>query len=343
MKIKKLELQKALEIIRPGLAGKEVIEQSTSFIFTDEHVVTYNDEISIRHPIKGLNIEGAVHAEEFYRLLAKIPNEEFEMQIVKNELQIKAGRLRAGLTLQSEVKLPLSELGTLKNWKSLPEYFCECIKFVMNCTSRDMSRPVLTCIHINKDGVIEASDNYRIVRWNVDEQLPYTFLLPATSAVELVKLKPTHITTTQGWVHFKTTEDTIFSCRVFDEKFPDVTPFLKVEGIPIRLPRDIGNILDRANVFATRDHILDEEVTVTLVKNNLKIRSESDVGWLEEEAHVRYNDEPLKFTLAPYQLKNILAETLSCTLGENRLRFESSAGWIYITTLKQKVEQDIPF
>ena len=47
MKINKKELQEALERVKPGLASRELIEQSTSFAFMRDRVVTYNDEISI--------------------------------------------------------------------------------------------------------------------------------------------------------------------------------------------------------------------------------------------------------------------------------------------------------
>ena len=67
MKVNKEKLRQALEIVRPGLANKEVIEQATSFAFMDGRVVTYNDEISISHPVEGIEIEGAVKADQLYQ------------------------------------------------------------------------------------------------------------------------------------------------------------------------------------------------------------------------------------------------------------------------------------
>ena len=63
MQINRQNLQKALEIVKPGLSNKEIIEQTTSFAFIDGKVVTYNDEISICHPVEGLTLEGAVKAD----------------------------------------------------------------------------------------------------------------------------------------------------------------------------------------------------------------------------------------------------------------------------------------
>ena len=54
IKVNRVELKEALERVRPGLASKDIIDQATSFAFLKDRVVTYNDEISISHPVKGL-------------------------------------------------------------------------------------------------------------------------------------------------------------------------------------------------------------------------------------------------------------------------------------------------
>ena len=54
------------------LANRELIEQSTSFAFMKNLVVTYNDEISITHPVEGLNLTGAIKADEFYKKGEKV-------------------------------------------------------------------------------------------------------------------------------------------------------------------------------------------------------------------------------------------------------------------------------
>ena len=92
MKINKAELQNALEKVKPGLAGKELIEQSTSFSFVNNRVVTYNDEISISHPVKGLEIKGAVKAQALYSFLGKVKKEEIDVEYEDNQIIIKTGR-----------------------------------------------------------------------------------------------------------------------------------------------------------------------------------------------------------------------------------------------------------
>lgn len=332
--MKKTNLQKALEIVKPGLASKEMIEQSTSFAFMEGRVVTYNDEISISHPVEGLEIEGAVQAEELYKLLNKLKKDEIEITIKKSEIILKSGRTKAGLTLHEEVKLPLEEIGKMSKWKKLPENFLRHVKFAMAACSCDMSKPVLTCVHINED-VIEGSDSFRIARCQLKEEMPVkTFLIPATSAMEVIRLGPTKIAEGEGWIHFQTGEETVLSCRIFEDKFPDCTQFMKIKGVSIVFPKSLNEVLDRAEVFAHRDHFLDETITINLQDKRLKVASESESGWFEEDINFKYDGNPVTFAITPYLLKDILAETQACILGENRLKFEGE-GWEYLSMLKK--------
>ena len=336
--MKKQHLLTALETVKPGLAAKEMIEQSTSFAFMNGRVVTYNDEISVSHPVKDLEIEGAIQAEELHKLLTRLKEDEIEVKIKGGELLLKSGKTEAGLTLQKEITLPLEEIGKTGKWKDLPEDFLSYVRRAMATCSNDMSRPVLTCVHVSKEGVIEGSDSFRITRCRLEEEMPVEeFLLPASAAIQVIRIKPTKIATGDGWIHFKTEEDTILSCRVFEDEFPDTAPFLKVEGMEIVLPKQIDEILDRAAVFAKRDHFLDEIVTITIGDNHILVSSKSDAGWFKEPARMRYSDKPITFSITPYLLQDILKETNVCVMCEDRLKFEG-AGWEHITTLRENAE-----
>src|SRR6056297_2653647 len=241
MKINKQELIKALEIVRAGLANKEMIEQSTSFAFMDGKVVTYNDEISISHPVPDLELTGAVKANELYQLLNKTEKEEIQFDSTESEIRIRAGRAKAGITLQEEVNLPLDELGSQGKWRKVPPQLIQALKFTLFSCSNDMSKPVLTCIHVNKNGSLaESSDNYRLTRHNLGGKLPVkSFLIPASSVKKLIKYPISHIAEGQGWVHFKTEDGTIFSCRTFEDNYPDTSNMWEIEGEEIELPKSI--------------------------------------------------------------------------------------------------------
>ena len=150
MKINKTELQKALEKVKPGLSNKELVEQSTSFAFMGGRIVTYNDEISISHPVKDLNVTGAVKTQSLYAFLGKNKRDEIILEWEENQVVIKAGRSKAGLVLEQEIKLPVEEVGEIGKWKELPAGFLNALRFCYPCCSKDMSRPILTCVYVSE-------------------------------------------------------------------------------------------------------------------------------------------------------------------------------------------------
>ena len=346
MKIDKEKLQEALEIVKPALASKEVIEQTTSFAFINGRVIAYNDEISISHPVEGINFTGAIYAENLYKLLSKLkaPKKKEEdglfmidLEVEEAQVILSSGRTKAGLALQSEISLPLDEeVAIVGKWKDIPdpENFRKFLKMAMGSCSRDMSTPVLTAVHVNEAGFIEASDGYKLTRCTLAQEMPIrSFLIPATSAAEVIKIYPIKIATGNGWIHFKNEEDTILSCRIFEDNFPDITQHLKVKGIKVILPQSTEKVLDKAMIFSKRDHVLEEMVTVTIGDRRLKIRAESDTGWFEEELNIKHDGDQIQFYVTPYLLKDILAETQECVIGESKLKFNGE-GWEYVSMLR---------
>lgn len=339
MIVNKSSLQEALEIVKPGLANKEIIEQATSFAFIGGRVVTYNDQISISHPVSNLQIEGAVKADKLYPLLSKIKKEEIELEVVENEIILKSGRIKAGLTLQAEVTLPLNEeIAQRKKWKLLPPNAIKFMSFAMASCSRNMSKAKLTCVNIRKDGFIEGSDNLRIAKCDLKTEMPVaTFLLPALSAAQVVRINPTSIAEGNGWIHFKSDSGTIISCRIWDDTYVDTTQFVNVKGVRLVLPKNIEEVLDRATIFSKMDHMLDETVIVSISEGRFKMRAEGDTGWFEEEINLKYSGKPIVFAITPYLLKGILSETLTCEYTSNKLKFEGE-GWIYVTALRNIIK-----
>lgn len=337
MEINKEQLQKALEIVKPGLANKEMVVQSTSFAFLNGRVITYNDEISISHPVKGLEIEGAIKAEELYKLLSKVKTEKIDVTITDNEIKLSSGRTKVGMTLQSEIKLPLDDsIAHVGEWKEIPEGFSKFVKLAVGACSKIISEYKFTCVHITKHGIIEASDGYKITYCQLKEEMPIkTFLLPASSAVEVVRIDPTQISEGHGWVHFKNAAGTILSCRILEEEYGNTSAFLKSDGERITFPLSLRATLDRAEIFAKRDAALAESITVDINKGKLTVKSKSDSGWFEETLNMEYDREAISFDITPYLMKGILEETQGCQVDSSKLKFEG-AGWVHVVTLRHR-------
>jgi len=342
MRINRVDLLKALEAVKPGLSNDEFIEQVTSFAFIKGRVVTYNDEISVSYPIEGLDIEGAIRAEELYALLTKIkPKKEGEpdkiqLKVENNEVQLTIGkRMKAGFTLQSEIKLPLSEeIGNIEDmdWVDLPKDFVEALGWVrVSAAKHALNRPVLTGIHVNKEGFVEASDGYRLSIYRFDALLEIeTFVIPNTSLPDVIRFKPTQVTLGNGWVHFQAENKAIISCRLFQDPFPSSNHLLKVKGTSVTLPKDIDEIIDRASIFAQRDSDTLAKIEFKIEEGKVTVHSRMETGGeFEESIPIEYQGEPLSFAVSPFVVQGIFSKGQTFTLASNRLKWEGK-NWIYI-------------
>lgn len=343
MKVNKEQLEHALVTVKPGLADKEVIEQTTSFAFMEGRVVTYNDRISISHPVPGLDITGAILATNLYKLLGKVTfaeddkEKEVEIKLIDNELVLSKsnGKMKAGFTIESEIKLPVEEAySKMGEWKKLPADFNKFLGLAAGSCGKDMSKPKLTFVHVNKEGFIEGADGFRLTKCELKEEIPVdTFLLPAEAVPEVTRLNPTMIAEGQGWIHFQNDEETIISCRIASEEYTYNTNFTEVTGHEIMLPKDITEILDRAGIFAKREHEIEESVRIEIKGKVLRMRASNDLSWLEEEVPINYK-EPLSFSITPYLLRQIIKENRVCIISEDKLKF-SGDGWFFIAALRE--------
>jgi len=327
MKIKKQELQTALEAVKPGLSNNEkLIEQATSFAFINKHVVTYNDQIAVRYPIS-INITGAVRADELYKLVSKLKDEEIEISVdeADNMLHLECGRSKAGIRLESEIKLPLDELGNSKDWVKLPETFLPALKMIQPFAADDMSKPVLSNIYIN-GRYLTASDDFRIMRVDIGNGGKKAFkeavLLPATAVKSLTRYPIAEFCETAGWAHFRAGNGLIFSCRTDAGEFPDVSEFLNVEGVELKLPSLTKEILERAGIFSKAESIRDEQVIVSVKNRRIIFKGEGDYGWFEENANCAYKGDDIQFIVSPTFLYDILDKLQHCIVGKNSLKFQ---------------------
>lgn len=334
MKINKAELEKALEKVKPGLASKELIEQATSFAFVGDRVVTYNDEISISHPVKGLeDVRGAVKAQALYEFLKKVKRDEIDLEWGNSQVIINAGRTKAGLIFEQEMKLPIDdEIGEITKWSKLPDKFIEAIKLCYPCCSRDMSRPILTCVNINGK-FVEASDSYQIIRYELDREIAGKgLLIPATSTKELVRYDIKEVS--QGatsWVHFKTEDGTMFSVRVVGGEFPNIDQFLKADkAVEFSFPDLMPEALQRADIFAKKGTSEAMPVVDVEVNNgHMKLSAKNEFGWFEEKMRTKHQEANFKFSIGIEFLISLFERLKTCLIGSDRIWF-SGENWNHV-------------
>ena len=335
MQINKQKLLNALEAVKPGLANRELIEQSNTFGFVNNKIVTYNDSISIQAPID-LDIEGAVDATKFYGIINKMKagkEGNIDISIEDDQIIIKSKKAKSGLVLQSECKLPLEEINLDGKWKKLPSDFKEGLRICLPSVSNDFSRPIITCINIDGQ-YLRAGDGERMTKYKLNKKMKSLLSIPSQSVSQLLKYDVTHYLVDDDWGHFKTA-DVIFSCRVLVEEYPDVDHLFDIEGQELVFPKKIIEAIQRAEVFAKTDISDDDLIQVIIGGGKLTIKGEDNLGWYKEKMKID-SDIEIAFYTNPKFLVDMFKTMKKCivdTSENSRMKFVSD-NWEHFLSIQ---------
>ena len=317
MKVNRKELIKALNYVSAGISSKEIIEQTTSFIFQDGFVFTFNDVITASFPID-IGFDGAVPAKQFLALINKFKTEEIDIDFNGGELRVKGSKAKAGFRVESKIKVPIGdiELPEDDEWTDLPKDFIKAVSACFSSVSRDQTKYTLMCINFNGE-LAEATDNLRATQFTM-ESAPFSnpTMIPSSSLKEIIKTKPTSCSICGGWIHFMNNDELIISCRYFEGEFPDISQIITEKGAELELPKELPAILNKAETISEGGR-----VTITLDSKKMHISSEGSVGWFSEEVPCSYNDKPVSFEISPEYLIQIMKDEAKAVFTGTTIEF----------------------
>ena len=334
MKVNREELLKELESVTPGLSLKEVIEQSSCFVFKGGEVATYNDEIACQHS-SCLDVVGAVCALPLLAILRKLGEESIEIGISKGELLIKGRHRKAGIRMEAEVQLPVDAVESPGKWKKLPDDFVDAVSITQECAGKDETQFSMTCIHLHPEW-IEACDNFQAIRYTLATGIAIAVLVRRESLKYIVALGMTDFSETETWMHFRNPAGLILSCRRYVEEYPDLTSVLKVSGEQATLPKGLKEAAEKAAIFSV-ENLNDNMVTLELKQGKLRITGRGSSGWYSEVKKVGYEGEPMSFTISPVLLAELVQHYNTCEISASRLKVDGGK-FIYVTALGEPWE-----
>lgn len=333
MRVNREELLHQLKSVEAGLSRREIIEQSSCFIFKDGKVSTFNDEIACSQSTC-LDVEGAVQADPLIAILDKLQEEAVEVQVGEEELLIKGKNRRAGIRMEVEVVLPVDCVEPPKKWKSLPEDFTDAINIVKECAGSDESQFELTCIHLYPKW-IEASDGSQLARYRIKMDVKQSTLVRKESLKHIIELDMKKFSETKNWIHFKNTEGLVLSCRrYFKEEYPHkkITRILKASGLsPIVLPKGLKAAADKAEVFSN-ENAEDSDIEIKLQPDRILITGRGASGWFKEKKKIAYKGPSLSFLISPILLREMIERHNKCEIS-NKILKARVGKFSYVTAL----------
>lgn len=332
MRVDREAFLQQLQLIQPGLAPREIIEQSQCVVFQSGYAYTYNDEVACCiESVLGDEVEGAVTAKPLIDILGKLPEDEVTIDFEETKMVVRGKRKRTTIELKSEIQLPIDKIEEPEEWNDLPESFSDAVNLVESCASDDAARFVLTCVHLCPQW-IEAFDNYKLARHQLDLPVSQSVLIKRDSLRHIISLGMQEMAETDNWVHFSGPSGLFYSCRRHLDEYHDLSKVFKVSGgVRTALPKGLLQASERAEVFSS-DNADRNEVKVELQGGKIRITGESAIGSHQEIQDIAYKGEPLGFYISPKLLRDICDRYEDCLISDKRLKVDGG-NFTFITCL----------
>lgn len=340
MRVNREQFLGTLESVSAGLSTKEAVQQSSCLVFHKNRVYAFNDEILCSAPCNFGDFSGAVVAKPLLDLLSKLKDDDLDITPEDSEILVKGAGKRSGIRMESKVVLPIDEVEVPENWSTLESDFSEAVGTVQSCASGDASQFVLTCVHFHPD-YIEACDRFQIARYPIKTSIQEQILVRATSVGKVGALGMSEIAETRSWLHFRNKDGLMFSCRKFQDEYPDLGKYLdNTESSKVSLPSGLEEVVSRSEIF-TADNSVGNHVFVSIRKDMISIKGEGPSGWYEERKKIPYDGEVLEFLIAPKLLTAISKKSNECFVSTGRLLIETGKlRFVMCTTVKEESKKE---
>lgn len=319
--VNRVEFLQKLEMLQPGLStGREVIEQSSCFVFRDGRAFTFNDEIACSVDLD-LNWTGAVQAKPLMAILAKLPDDTLTVETDETSAELvlkgrsKESRVRAEMT----VFMPLENVEQPKAWHVMDENLCDALATCSPCVARDSNDGFnLQCVHITPD-CVEACDNFQFAHYPVATGVRGPILVKEAGLRNVASLGMTEMGETKTWLHFRNAAGLVISCRKYLDEYPTLTHLFNLdEATPTTLPKGLADAVERAEIFSAEDSE-NNQVLVELRPGKLRITGRSSNGSHKEMKDIEYQGAPLAFSIAPKMLAGICKAHNDCHITKKAL------------------------
>lgn len=295
MTISKKALLESLKMAMPAIeTGTPTLQGADAFVFHDGKIFSYNDSIAVYVPLATAGlvdevIEGAVHADEFFKVISKFSGDEINFAVTGNNTWIlKCGKAKAEMTLMDfDFTTRLQGVTPDENaWIKISDEFVN----GLGACKMAVNKTPLAGIYI-KDKTIVSTDGYQINKFEMkDTSLP-TVWISDNSANELLKIKGLTDMQLQGtWAHFKSFDGTVFSIKTLQaEKFPfeRIVALLdtskpKENDFHALFPLELFEAIDRANSFAI-DISGHSAIRLVISSHNIEVSAERTSGKYSEK------------------------------------------------------------
>lgn len=335
------DLLETLEAVEPGLARREIVEQSTAFIFTAGKVMTFNEEVLCYAPSPIGGLEGAVQARKLLKLLHDMEEDSLEVEFGEKELLVKGINKETGVKKQSEILLGVANVERPKkaDWRKLKPDFVDAMKMVQACAGKDEQKATQTCVHMTSE-FVEAGSDHQFIRFKIKTDIEEEILVRASSVKHAVNLGVTKFAETENWLWFKNPAGYVVGCRRHLGDYPDLSEFYQVTGKPLTLPDGLDKAAKRAKT-CSEENADDNMVTVRIKPGLLSIKGVGQTVWYRERKKLTdYKGPAMKLLVDPELLVELVQRHKRCEVSKEHALKVNGGRFTYVALLSPPDEGD---
>lgn len=305
------ELLEKISLLNFALSRKDIGKQTNHYIFMEDYIHVYNDEIYISVPFK-MPISFSVEGDSFFKIIRSFFEEELRFEFSKGILKISSKAAQAKISFNKEIILSeqISDLFHIKNWKGLPSFVSEGIDLCGFSTSKDLTRGFLYCVAVFHDKII-STDDIRLSRFSLNDAVVDEgdyWLIPFDYSHLLLKFKLSFFKDKESWICFKGEDGKIFSIRKLKGNYPhDIDRFFqkKKEFIEFEFNEDFKAYLESIIPLLNED--LDYDKILRIKSDGKMLYCIIEKEFLYKERIFSINKKvSFNFLINPIFLKSIL-------------------------------------
>jgi hypothetical protein len=243
----------------------------------------------------------------------------------KEEIILSALRTKVGLK-----KIEVPELNEIiqsieidsSSRKKLPDDFILALNLCSSCASKGNSN--LTNILVSKDKMV-GSDNDKMGIYDIKMSIKKSWLIENELAGKIIKLSPVDYVEEKGKIVFFRSDSIYSICILSEAEYPDLTKIMeKKTEIEVPIPSELKEGIDVSFGLFTSIREQEKLMKISLLKNRVVLRTESDLGWMDKTVRIKYSGKEFSFWVNTSLFKEMMEKVSVLHLSEEGiLKFNS--------------------
>lgn len=319
------ELSEAITAVMPAMETGGVEDDYKNIYFNRDYVMATNERMCIAFPFE-TDMKCGVPGKELKRLIPS--SGEVDIKASRSNMSIKSGKHKASLvTVQGDSTMEFFDGLNIQDitWKKIPNGLIEGMKLCRTSASRELSEPYLTCVLVKGKEII-ASDEVRISRFVMKTGIKGSWLIPARSVNELVKMKWDRYGVSSTWIYLRGEDGKVLCARRIEDEYPDTSEYFNFRSKDlVKLPKDNTKAaVDYVSTMADVGEDDYKQISITFSGKKVTCRGEGDLGYAEKYVNITKKTK-INFVVKinPEFFKEVLDLSNEVKVGDDRILIES--------------------